>query len=73
MVRESLPEEVTEELKSESGKEIQRARGRETEREELQNVDYVPVPVRQPLAITWGKSGPLGATFRPAGAFLALA
>ena len=32
MVRESLPEEVTEELKSESGKEIQRARGRETER-----------------------------------------
>ena len=47
--------------------------GRETEREELQNVDYVPVPVRQPLAITWGKSGPLGATFRPAGAFLALA
>lgn len=32
MVRESLPEEVTEELKSESGEEIQRARGRETER-----------------------------------------
>lgn len=43
------------------------------QRQELQNVDYVPVPVRQPLAITGGKSGPLGATFPPAGAFLALA